>query len=189
MTKKELRLLYKEKRNLLTSKELNVLNDLILINFQKIALPELYYTLSFIPIQEFKEVNTHPIESYLEFKNFNNRLTYPVCDFDTQSMNATFPNENMEFEKTAFNTIEPVDGDTIEAKKIDLIIVPLLAFDDKGYRVGYGKGFYDRYFTQTRKDCLKIGLSFFDAVDTIDDLNEWDQPLDFCVTPNKVYEF
>ena len=77
----------------------------------------------------------------------------------------------------------------MDAQKIDLVIVPLLAFDIKGYRVGYGKGFYDKYFLKTRPNCIKVGLSFFDPVDMISDKNEFDVPLNYCVTPNKIYEF
>ena len=189
MIKKEIRALFKTKRLKLSTKELNIFNDLILIHFQKIIFPPLSYTLSFIAIEEYKEVNTQPIESYLDFKNLNNRITYPVCNFETNEMVATYPNDNLEFEKTKYNTIEPVAGDAIDAQEIDLVIVPLLAFDKTGCRVGYGKGFYDKFFVKTRPDCIKVGLSLFDPVDTIADKNEFDVPLNYCVTPNKIYEF
>jgi 5-formyltetrahydrofolate cyclo-ligase len=70
-----------------------------------------------------------------------------------------------------------------------MIIIPLLAFDEKGYRVGYGKGFYDRYLKECREDCLKIGLSYFEAVPSVDDAAEFDVPLDFCITPQRTYVF
>ena len=70
-----------------------------------------------------------------------------------------------------------------------MVLVPLLAFDSKGYRVGYGKGFYDRFLKQCRNDCVKIGLSYFEPIDAINDAGEFDVPLDFCITPQKAYVF
>ena len=74
-------------------------------------------------------------------------------------------------------------------KKIDVVFVPLLAFDSKGHRVGYGKGFYDRFLNECRKDVITVGLSFFEAEDEFIEANETDVPLDYCVTPLKVYSF
>jgi 5-formyltetrahydrofolate cyclo-ligase len=72
---------------------------------------------------------------------------------------------------------------------IDMILVPLLAFDKKGYRVGYGKGFYDKYLADCRKNCIKAGFSYFDPVDEIADKGDFDVPLDLCITPQSVYVF
>ena len=70
-----------------------------------------------------------------------------------------------------------------------MVLTPLLAFDKKGNRVGFGKGYYDKFFSQCRSDVIKIGLSFFEAEDLIDDINSYDIPLNFCVTPQTVYRF
>jgi len=70
-----------------------------------------------------------------------------------------------------------------------LALIPLLAFDQHGYRVGYGKGYYDKFLSQCREDVVKIGLSFFEPVDNIDDINQFDISLNYCVTPQQVYEF
>ena len=70
-----------------------------------------------------------------------------------------------------------------------MVFVPMVAFDMKGYRVGYGKGFYDRYLPRCRPDVIKIGFSFFDPVDNIKDIADFDVPLNFCITPSRIYEF
>ena len=69
-------------------------------------------------------------------------------------------------------------------------MLPLLAFDKKGYRVGYGKGFYDRFLLNLKEDALKVGLSLFEVEDDlISDINSYDIPMDICVTPEILYTF
>lgn len=83
---------------------------------------------------------------------------------------------------------EPADGEPIDPSEINMVLVPLVCFDERGYRVGYGKGFYDRFLRKCRSDCLKIGLSFFPPVEKIDDVHDGDVPLDSCVTPERIYK-
>jgi 5-formyltetrahydrofolate cyclo-ligase len=64
-----------------------------------------------------------------------------------------------------------------------------LCFDLRGFRVGYGKGFYDRFLKKCRADCKKIGLSFFEPVKEISDIEEFDVALNFAVTPQEIYNF
>jgi len=71
----------------------------------------------------------------------------------------------------------------------DLVFIPLLAFDKSGHRVGYGAGYYDRFLSKCKPDCLKVGLSFFEPVDEISDADEFDVKLNHCVTPSKIWTF
>jgi 5-formyltetrahydrofolate cyclo-ligase len=84
---------------------------------------------------------------------------------------------------------EPVQGELIPDEQIDLVFVPLLAFDKKGNRVGYGKGFYDRFLAQCRPNTQKMGLSFFCPIDEISDVDPWDVKLDSCICPDKIWTF
>ena len=97
--------------------------------------------------------------------------------------------DEMELVKNSFGIAEPAGGETFSPDEIDLVLVPLLAFDERGYRVGYGKGYYDRFLSECREDVIKIGLSFFEPEEQIDDINQFDIPLNYCVTPQEVYEF
>jgi 5-formyltetrahydrofolate cyclo-ligase len=97
--------------------------------------------------------------------------------------------DNTKIKKNEYNIPEPVDGLEVPTKKIDVVFVPLLAFDKSGHRAGYGKGFYDKFLTKCKPETIKIGLSFFEAEDQIEDVFENDVKLDYCVTPNEVYEF
>ena len=66
---------------------------------------------------------------------------------------------------------------------LDLVFVPLLISDENNYRVGYGKGFYDRFLLNCRKDCKKIGLNFFKPTSKIVDINAFDIALDAVIYP------
>ena len=91
--------------------------------------------------------------------------------------------------KNSWNIPEPVDGIDIDSQKIDVVFVPLLAFDKRGHRIGYGKGFYDKFLSECRPETLKIGLSFFEAEEIINDISDSDVVLDYCVTPHQHYIF
>jgi 5-formyltetrahydrofolate cyclo-ligase len=189
MTKKELRNIYREKRNALTATEQAKLDDLLLIQFQKAELPFINTLLSYWPIEENKEPNAHLFTDYLEFRNPELLVAYPKTDFIINEMEAVATNEETEFIKNEQNIYEPESGNRMAPADIDMILVPLLAFDKKGYRVGYGKGFYDKYLADCRKNCIKAGFSYFDPVDEIADKDDFDVPLDLCITPQSVYVF
>ena len=104
-------------------------------------------------------------------------------------MNAIICNADSIFEANDYNIPEPLDTEIADPTSIDLVITPLLTFDTKGNRVGYGKGYFDRYLKECHDDCIKVGFSYFDPIDSIDDANEFDVPLDFCITPQRTYVF
>lgn len=189
MTKKELRKIYREKRNELTAAERTKLDDLLLIQFQKAELPFIRSLLSYWPIEENNEPNTHLYTDYLEFKNPELVIAYPKSDFFMDDMMAIVVNEETDFIKNEFNIYEPENNELISPEEIDMILVPLLAVDKSGYRIGYGKGFYDKFLASCRKDCIKVGFSYFDPVDEIADKEVFDVPLDLCITPQNVYVF
>lgn len=164
-------------------------DDLLLIQFQTLQLPFIEYVLSFYPIEENNETDTLLITDYLHFKNLDLKICYPKTNLQQCTMQAIMCNADSIFEANAYNIPEPLDSDAAEPSLIDMVIIPMLAFDEQGNRVGYGKGFYDRFLTQCRSDCLKVGLSYFDAIDSVEDANEFDVPLDLCITPQRIYVF
>ena len=84
---------------------------------------------------------------------------------------------------------EPLSGIKINPSEIDVVFLPLLVFDRQGHRVGYGKGYYDRFLAECRKETIKVGISFFEPIDKIEDINKNDIAMDFVVTPNQVFSF
>jgi 5-formyltetrahydrofolate cyclo-ligase len=104
-------------------------------------------------------------------------------------MQGILVDDDTRFTRNHFNVYEPEKGEVITAADIDLVIVPLLTFDKHGYRVGYGKGYYDKFLAGCREDCIKAGFSYFEPVEAIDDCHDFDVPLDLCITPQAVYVF
>ena len=84
---------------------------------------------------------------------------------------------------------EPISGITVTPQQIEVVFVPLLALDKRGHRVGYGKGFYDRFLAQCSAQVIKVGLSFFEPISEIKDTDKFDIPLDYAVTPSAVFKF
>ena len=80
------------------------------------------------------------------------------------------------------------EGAVVDETQIDLIFLPLLAFDHAGFRIGYGKGFYDTFLPKCRKDVVKVGLSLFDPVPRLP-AEDHDVPMDYCFTPERLYQF
>ena len=110
-------------------------------------------------------------------------------DFNTRNMTHFLMTDNTKIKKNEYNIPEPVDGIEVPSTKIEVVFIPLLAFDKNGHRVGYGKGFYDKFLSECKTETIKIGLSFFEAAALIEDVFEGDVQLDFCVTPDRVYKF
>ena len=188
MLKNELRNIYKQKRTALTLAEKDKLEDMILIQFQKLNIEIPALLMTYAPLEKFNEFDPQLITDYCYFKNPRQTLFYPVIDKQTDTMDCVFVNDNTVFEKSKMGIDEPVDGLPMFPEEIDLVIVPLLAFDKEGNRVGYGKGYYDKFLKECRKDVVKIGFSFFEA-EKIDDVKNYDIKLDYCITPNKIYQF
>ena len=136
---------------------------------------------------ELKEINTEYLLHLLAGKDKD--IVLSKSDFETRKMKHLLLTDTTKIKKNEFNIPEPVDGIEVPTSKIEVVLVPLLAFDKSGNRVGYGKGFYDTFLSECKLDVIKIGLSFFDAEDQIDDVFENDVKLDYCITPKQIYTF
>lgn len=186
MLKKDLRPYYKNLRD--TTSRASLLNDSLCIANAALKLPiwTLRYFHIFLPIAEKKEIDTAFILSILQGKDKNVVIPKMMGHGVLKHYLLT---DTVKLKKNKWNIPEPVDGIEVSPDQIDVVFIPLLAFDKKGNRVGYGEGYYDRFLAQCRNDVKKIGLSLFEAEDAITDSNENDIALDYCVTPSKIYSF
>ena len=177
-----------KKRQELSSSELEEYSSRLIQNtIELIKKYELDCIHCFLPIHTKDEINTLPIIQYC-WKN-NIKVVVPVSNFKEGTMrNAAF-SPSTKTKQTKYNITEPIDPIWEKNDNIDIVITPLLAFDPKGYRVGYGKGFYDRFFASLHKDAKRIGISLFKPCIAIENITEHDMPLTHCVTPNKTYSF
>lgn len=187
MTKKELRLKYKVLRQKLSTEEIEekslaIANQLVRMDIWN----KTYYHI-FLPITEQREVNTEYLLQILAGKD--KEIVISKSAFETISMSHYLLTDNTKIKKNEYNIPEPVTGLPVPTEMIDIVFVPLLAYDKKGNRVGYGKGFYDKFLSECRADVVKIGLSFFEPEESIEDVFENDVKLDFCVSPTKIFNF
>ena len=190
MLKPDIRKLYKKKRMDLTATDKLKLDDLLLIQFQRLPIGnDVQLLMSYWPLEHHNEMNVLLYTHYLEHSIPGLKVAFPVVDFDTKQMDAVLVHDETDFVENSFGIPEPEDGSLVDPQEIDMVFVPLLAFDQEGYRVGYGKGFYDRFLQKCRKNCLAVGFSYFDPVERIKDRNQFDVPLNYCITPDKIYEF
>lgn len=189
MIKKELRDKYKKLRDELTPKVLadqsvEVSNRL----FKHVDLENKKVHV-FLPITSKKEINTWLIIDRLRSVA---EVVVSISDFNSNTMKHVLLNDNTQFKESDYGIPEPFGNNLVEVapNEIDVVLLPLLGFDKKGYRVGYGKGFYDRFLINLNEDALKVGLSLFGVEDDfISDINSNDIPMDICVTPEILYTF
>jgi 5-formyltetrahydrofolate cyclo-ligase len=187
MLKTELRKKYKTLRNTLSTTKIDDLSVLIANQLLKLPIWEFSFYHIFLSIEELKEVNTELILNILSGKDKN--IVISKSNFKTFEMTHFLLTDSTVIKKTHFNIPEPIDGIEISIDEIEVVFVPLLAFDKQGHRVGYGKGYYDNFLKKCNLKTLKIGLSFFEVEEAIEGIIENDVSLDYCVTPNQIYKF
>ena len=170
----------------LDAKAIQSLSNQLLTQFSRLNFNGVKVLHIFLPIQEKNEPDTFLLIDWLRAHHPDIKIIVPKSDFSTFLMTHHVLGDHKELQKNAFNILEPQQGEEHKGD-IDLVILPLLAFDSRGYRAGYGKGFYDRFLQGM--DTLKVGLSLFDVSENIEDVNEHDLKLDLCITPGKLYDF
>lgn len=186
MNKIEIRKKALQERKSLSEDEVAVLSVKLLEQFTRLDFSGVRIVHIFLPIKQKNEPDTFLMIDWLKLNHPQIKIIVPKADFETALMTNHFYEGKEGLELNAYQIPEPQKAG-LHTGDVDLVIVPLLAFDRKGYRVGYGKGFYDRFLQGIHTQ--KIGLSFFDVLDTIDDVHENDIRLDKCITPDQIYTF
>lgn len=189
MDKKQLKSIYLNKRKAIDQKEKMKLDDLLLIQFQKMGFSGVSQVLSYWPLLEQNEPNTLLFTSYLRHLLPGLQLSYPVSDFSNHTMQAMAIDADTVYHPNSRQIMEPEGGVYLPAEILDMVLVPLIICDQAGYRVGYGRGFYDRFLATCRPEVLKVGFTYFDPVSEIKGVHQFDLPLDYCITPHSIYEF
>jgi 5-formyltetrahydrofolate cyclo-ligase len=187
MKKSDLRKKYKTLRHHLSKTQIEDNSLAIANHLLKLDIWDKSVYHIFLTIEEQKEINTDYILNILAGKDKNTVIS--KSNFKDYSLSHFLLSDNTKLKKNSYNIPEPIDGIEIQTRQIDVVFIPLLAFDTRGNRVGYGKGFYDRFLKNCKPETLKIGLSFFDAEIEIFETTDNDIQLNYCVTPETVYKF
>jgi len=187
MKKAEVRELYKKKRFELSPNELEDRSEAICnLLFQHFQLAEKTISL-FLPIERHKEINTYLILE--KGMTLDSKIALPKMNVATQTLKHLLYESQSQLETNSFGVPEPRFGKSINIKDVEIVLVPLLGIDSKGNRVGYGKGYYDKFLKKCTASALFIGLHLFDEYEVIDDVEPFDVRLHYCVTPSKVIRF
>lgn len=180
MNKKELRIKYLKIREKITEKEekSKIIADMLL-SFD--VLKEAKIVGIYVSMKN--EVNTHEIikKLILEGKKVCVPLTKEDCKMVFIKINSI---DNMSINK--FGMLEPKDGTKVEEKDIDVMVMPGVCFDKYGNRVGFGKGYYDRFLEGSR-NTKKIAIAFSDQIvhEKIE-YEKYDVKYDFLITENEI---
>ncbi|MHA7056697.1 5-formyltetrahydrofolate cyclo-ligase [Aquimarina sp. M1] len=187
LNKQELRKKYKKLRADLLDEEVQDLSLTIANNLLKLPIWGHSFYHVFLSIEKHKEVHTDFILHILQGKDKN--IVVSKSNFKNNTLTHLLLTDNTTLKTNTRGIPEPVDGIPVPEDKIEIVFVPLLAFDQRGNRVGYGKGFYDKFLSFCNPNVIKIGLSFFKPEETIKGILSTDIRLDYCVTPSKIYTF
>lgn len=190
MTKSELREIYLKKRSSLSAAQIVENSQRITERFfASIDLGQVRTIHCFISIARFNEIDTTLIFEKIWSDFPSVRTVAPRIKHETGEMESVVLNRETEYRESRWGIREPATGKVIEPTEIDVVLVPLLCVDSIGHRVGYGKGYYDRFLRGCRGDCIKAGLSYFRPVTPIADTAPHDVRLDLSVMPGEIISF
>jgi 5-formyltetrahydrofolate cyclo-ligase len=187
MNKALIRKSYKLKRLELSSSDLKEISLKIIVHLtNEFNFSEKLVNL-FLPIQKFNEIDLSPlIDKVLSRKGL---ICINKTDFKNHSLTPYLFSQQNQLEISDFGIPEPLCGTTVSPSKIHYVIVPMLAFDNNGNRVGYGKGFYDAFLSECNEEATFIGVNHFNDSIQINDIQKHDVALHYVITPEKIYKF
>lgn len=186
MQKAELRKQAIASRMALSDAEYQEMNQKLLEGFKKLNFKGIEVVHTFLPIVEKREPNTFAFIEWLNEAHPEIKILVSSADFESFEMSQHLFTGKEDLENNAYGIPEPRDK-ALSSLNPDMVLVPLLAFDQKGYRIGYGKGFYDRFLEV--KSAYRLGISFFPALTEIKDVHLKDIKLDACLTPEGIVYF
>lgn len=187
MTKKELRSQYTEKRKSLSPERRQSYSEKICENFLTHFQVESKLISLFLPIEKKFEINTYVLLERLN--NLGASISLTKSNFDSLDMKHIVYDSSTVLETNAYGIPEPKKGYEVEVDRIAIVIVPLLICDKKGNRVGYGKGFYDRFLKDCSVNCKIVGINYFEPIKKIEDSLDTDIALTHLITPEKMFTF
>ncbi|MEL6559544.1 MAG: 5-formyltetrahydrofolate cyclo-ligase [Bacteroidota bacterium] len=141
----------------------------------------------FLPITKNAEVNTWPLIDFLI--SSNKKIVISRSDLNSNTLTNYYFEDKNQLVVNKWGIPEPVQGVSASSEAIDVVLIPLLVFDESGHRVGYGKGYYDRFLESCRPETIKMGLSLLAPVKEIPEIEPHDVAMDYCITFDGLVKF
>jgi len=186
MNKKELRSVYIKRRDMLSENAVNSMSQAIANNLYNL---DLYKNSKFIMsyVNFRSEVITEEI--IRNSLNLGKNIGVPISIPETRELLISqLKNYDNELELGVYNILAPKKEyiRKVEPSKIDLVLVPGVAFDRKGYRIGYGGGYYDRFLSKLNDNAITIALAF--SIQLIEEVPKgvYDLPIDYILTEKEL---
>lgn len=136
----------------------------------------------YVSMNKRREVNTHPLIKAMIASD--RQVVVPVTNFRDQALQHLKLESFDDLEVNKWGVLEPRRGEKYKLSELDLIIVPMVGGDERGHRIGYGGGFYDRFLQGL--DCSTIGLCFEQNILTKLPIESFDIPLDKIITEERI---
>ena len=186
--KSELRNIYSLKRKNLSDYQINKRSILISKKLLDIPIWDKEFYHIFLTSKKNNEIETKFILSMLAQKN--KKVVVPRL-IDLNNLEHILLTQQTILKENSYGIPEPqkYNNKIIFPQELDVIIVPLYIFDLNGNRVGYGKGYYDRFLKNCRDDVIKIGISLFEPVKSISGISRNDIALNYAITSNSIFNF
>lgn len=189
MLKSELRQLYKEKRKEIKKEDKSVYDLSIFSALQAMDWNHFSYIHVFLPIEHLNEPSLQIFIEWIWDNLPHIKTVTSTLDAKNHNLSHHIYDRNSKVQLNTWKIPEVIGGKAVSEVEIDAVLIPMLVCDRSGNRVGYGKGFYDRFLSKCRKDIKKIGISYFEPIEKIKDVNKFDIPINMCISPHGIYDF
>ena len=182
--------MFLEKRLTLTKQELSKRNERLLKNCKRFSsqFSQLKHAHVFISMEEKNEPDTLKLIDWLieekSIQVYSSKTFYRERKLTHHQITSS-----TDFNLGNKGIPEPRNKDSVNPKLIDIVYVPLISFDEDGNRIGYGAGLYDRFLSEVRPDCIKVGIAITPPLNNIDYADQFDVKLDYCINHLGIYEF
>lgn len=138
----------------------------------------------YVSMNERREVETRVLIKEMIVKERD--VIVPVTDFESGTLTHIRLKSFSDLEENRWGVLEPRKGEEVSPEEIDLVVVPMVGGDEQCNRIGYGKGFYDRFLKDV--NCPKIGLSFDTTIVKKLPTENFDVALDKIITEKRIFD-
>ncbi|MFO7813261.1 MAG: 5-formyltetrahydrofolate cyclo-ligase [Pelovirga sp.] len=177
MDKRAIRAYMLKRRNALLPEQVDQLSRLAQ---QRLVATDLFCSVQSLALYSPIHNETATDDIFVTARHLGKQVYYPRVA--KQGLSMVEINSPEQLEPGAFGVLEPAAGLSGSRQVPDLILIPGVAFDRRGHRLGYGRGFYDRYLAQCSDQVLRVGFSYsFQLCDALP-VGAHDQSLDVLVT-------